>query len=59
MFSQLFVNGLIVGSIYVLVALAFGLIYATTRYKGQVDLFDLFSRERLKSFGPPIYLSLP
>jgi len=32
MLPQLFVNGLIAGSIYALVALGFGLIYATTRF---------------------------
>lgn len=32
MFPQLLVNGLIAGSIYALVALGFGLIYATTRF---------------------------
>jgi branched-chain amino acid transport system permease protein len=32
MLPQLLVNGLIAGSIYALVALGFGLIYATTRF---------------------------
>ena len=32
MLPQLFVNGLIAGTIYALVALGFGLIYATTRF---------------------------
>lgn len=32
MVPQLLVNGLIAGSIYALVALGFGLIYATTRF---------------------------
>jgi branched-chain amino acid transport system permease protein len=32
MLAQLFVNGLIAGSIYALVALGFGLIYSTTRF---------------------------
>ncbi len=32
MLPQLFVNGLIAGSIYALVALGFGLIYSTTRF---------------------------
>ncbi|MBI2996876.1 MAG: hypothetical protein HYY46_00245 [Deltaproteobacteria bacterium] len=32
MLPQFFVNGLIAGSIYALVALGFGLIYATTRF---------------------------
>jgi len=32
MLPQLFVNGLIAGSIYALVAVGFGLIYSTTRF---------------------------
>ena len=32
MLPQLFVNGLIAGSIYALVALGFGVIYSTTRF---------------------------
>ena len=45
MLSQLFVNGLIAGSIYALVALGFSLIYATTRGR-------LFDRLEIRSLQP-------
>lgn len=32
MIQQLFLNGIIAGSVYALVALGFGLIYGTTRF---------------------------
>lgn len=63
MLPQLFVNGLIAGSIYALVALGFGLIYSTTRFfhfaHGAVYAAGAYSTYACWLSGLSLYIAIP
>ena len=63
MLPQLFVNGLIAGGIYSLVALGFGLIYSTTRFfhfaHGAVYAVGAYLTYACWLFGLSLYIAIP